>query len=407
MTRFTSFRVLAILGLLALLVWTLAVTMPGVQPSEAISSFPVEETSAPTMLPVSLPADAGIALAPTPQLLPDTAAEVAPTPQTLADVEEQLFIELYERVSPSVVHIAVTTRSNGSGAGSGFVWDTEGHVVTNNHVVESARRIEVTFADDTTAKAELVGADADNDLAVIKVDVPASRLHPVELGDSHALRVGQRAIAIGTPFGFEQTMTTGIVSGLGRVVRQESGFSLPQLVQTDAAINPGNSGGPLLDSHGQVIGVTTLIFSNRGANAGVGFAVPVNTVKRVVPSLVATGRYADPWLGIQGTSISSLLAEELDLPVEQGVLVQSVVEDGPAAKAGLRGGTRQVRFEGVALTTGGDIIVAIDDTAVQDMDDLIVYLADKSVGQRVTLTVLRDGRQQRIQVRLGDRPAGE
>lgn len=199
MTRFASFRVLAIFGLLALLVWTLAVTTPGVQPSEAISSFPVEETSAPTMLPVSLPTDAGIAVAPTPQLLPDIAAEVAPTPQTLADVEEQLFIELYERFSPSVVHIAVTTRSNGSSSGSGFVWDTEGHIVTNNHVVESARRIEVTFADDSTAEAELVGADADNDLAVIKVDVPARRLHPVELGDSDALRVGQRASPLAIP----------------------------------------------------------------------------------------------------------------------------------------------------------------------------------------------------------------
>jgi S1-C subfamily serine protease len=279
--------------------------------------------------------------------------------------------------------------------------------VTNNHVVESASRIRVTFADGITAEAELVGRDSDNDLAVIRVDVPASRLHPVELGDSDALRVGQWAIAIGNPFGFEQTMTTGIVSALGRVVRQQSGFSLPQLIQTDAAINPGNSGGPLLDSHGRVIGVTTLIYSNSGTNAGVGFAVPVDTVRRVVPSLIATGRYADPWLGIQGTSISSLLAEELDLPVEQGVLVQSVVEDGPADKAGLRGGNRQVSFEGALLAADGDIIVAIDGVSVQDMDDLIVYLADKSVGRRVTLTVLRDGAKRSVKVTLGERPAGE
>jgi S1-C subfamily serine protease len=391
----------------ALLVWTLAVST-GVQPGEAIASFPVEGTSAPTMLPVSLPAEAVTEVASPPQPLPDTVAEMASTPQPLGDVEEQLFIELYKRVSPSVVHIAVTTGSlTGSGTGSGFVWDTEGHIVTNNHVVESARRIEVRFADDTTAEAEVVGTDADSDLAVIKVDVPARRLHPVVLGDSDTLLVGQRAIAIGNPFGLEQTMTTGIVSALGRVLRQQSGFSLPQLIQTDAAINPGNSGGPLLDSQGQVIGVTTLIFSSSGTNAGVGFAVPVNTVKRVVPPLIATGRYADPWLGIQGASITSLLAEELDLPVDQGVLVQSVVEDGPAAKAGLRGGDRQVSFEGALLATGGDIIVAIDDVAVQDMDDLIVYLADRSVGQRVTLTVLRDGRQQRIELRLDERPAGE
>jgi S1-C subfamily serine protease len=392
----------------ALLIWTLVVSMPGVQPGEAIASFPVEGTSAPTMLPVSLPADAATEVASPPQPLPDTLTEVAPTPQPLVDVEEQLFIELYQRVSPSVVHIAVTTGGlTGSGTGSGFVWDTEGHIVTNNHVVESARRIEVRFADDTTGEAEVVGTDADSDLAVIRVDVPASLLEPVELGDSDALCVGQRAIAIGNPFGLEQTMTTGIVSALGRVLRQQSGFSLPQLIQTDAAINPGNSGGPLLDSQGRVIGVTTLIFSSSGTNAGVGFAVPVNTVKRVVPSLIATGRYADPWLGIQGGSITSLLAEDLDLPVDQGVLVQTVVPGGPADEAGLRGGDRQVSFEGAPLATGGDIIMAIDDTAVQDMDDLIVYLADMSVGQRVTLTVLRDGRQQRIELRLGERPAGE
>lgn len=404
MTRFAPFRVLAVLGLLALLIWALAVAMPGVPAGEAVASFLVEEITAPTVLPVSLPAEVGMEAVPTSQQLPRTDTEVAPTPQTLADLEEQLFVELYERVSPSVVHIAVTTRSS-SGAGSGFVWDTEGHIVTNNHVVEGARRIVVSFADDSTAEAELVGADADSDLAVIKVDVPASRLHPVELGDSDALRVGQRAIAIGNPFGFEQTMTTGIVSALGRMVRQQSGFSLPELIQTDAAINPGNSGGPLLDSHGRVIGVTTLIFSRSGANAGVGFAVPVDTLKRVVPSLIATGRYADPWLAIQGLSITPLLAEALDLRVEQGVLVQSVIEGGPAAKAGLRGGDQQARFEGRLLTTDGDIIVAIDDAAVQDMDDLIVYLADTSVGQRVTLTVLRNGRRQRIQVRLGERPA--
>ncbi|MBL7183459.1 MAG: trypsin-like peptidase domain-containing protein [Anaerolineae bacterium] len=365
------------LGLLTLLLlsWTLMVQWPVVSVGEAAAAPGIEETATPTPLPDD--------------------------PLAIAYAEEQLFIELYKRVSPSVVHISVNA---GRITGSGFVWDTEGHIVTNNHIVEGATRIEMTFADDTTAKAELVGADADNDLAVIKVDLPASQLKPVELGDSDALRVGQRAIAIGNPFGLEQTMTTGIVSALGRVLRQETGFSLPQLIQTDAAINPGNSGGPLLDSQGRVISVTTLIFSNSGTNAGVGFAVPVGAVKRVVPSLVATGRYADPWLGIQGTSISSLLAEELDLPVDEGVLVQSVVEDGPADKAGLRGGDRQVRFEGVALTTGGDIIVAIGGVSVQDMDDLIVYLADKSVGQRVTLTVLRDGRRQRIQVTLGERP---
>jgi 2-alkenal reductase len=224
------------------------------------------------------------------------------------------------------------------------------------------------------------------------------------LGDSAALRVGQRAIAVGNPFGLEQTMTTGIISALGRVVRQESGFSLPQLIQTDAAINPGNSGGPLLDSQGRVIGVTTLIFSQSGRSAGVGFAVPVNTVKRVTPSLIATGRYADPWLGITGMSMTAVLAEALKLPVERGVLVQEAVQGGPAEKAGLRSSDRQVEFDGALLAIGGDVIVAIDGVAVQDMDDLIVYLADTTVGQTVTLTVLRDDEEQNVDVTLEERP---
>ena len=389
------------LGLLvvALLGWGLMVQGPRVGVSEAAPFAPVDvAASAASLSDGRLVETDGGKIVATPTPLPDD-------PLALSYAEEQLFIELYQRVSPSVVYIEITTRSNQTGSGSGFVWDTEGHIVTNNHVVESASRIKVTFADGTTAQAKVVGTDADNDLAVIKVDVAASRLHPVQLGDSDALRVGQRAIAIGNPFGFEQTMTTGIVSGLGRVVRQESGFSLPQLIQTDAAINPGNSGGPLLDSHGRVIGVTTLIYSNSGTNAGVGFAVPVNTVKRVAPSLIATGGYADAWLGIQGMSITTQLAEALDLSVKQGVLVQTVVEGGPAAQAGLQGGNRQVRFEGATLVSGGDIILAIDGLEVQDMDNLIVYLADHtSVGQKVTLTVLRNGAKRSVTVTLGERP---
>jgi len=376
-------RNVALLGLgllaLALLSWNLMVQGPGINTGEAAAALQADAT--PTPIPVT------------------------DDPLAAAYAEEQLFIELYERVSPSVVHIAVTAASSTrGGTGSGFVLDTEGHIVTNNHVVEEASRILVTFADETTAEAELVGADADSDLAVIQVDVSADRLRPVKLGDSDALRVGQRAIAIGNPFGLEQTMTTGIVSALGRVLRQESGFSLPQLIQTDAAINPGNSGGPLLDSQGRVIGVTTLIYSNSGSSSGVGFAVPVNTVKRVVPSLIAIGRYADPWLGIEGLGVTPLLAEGLDLPVEQGVLVQTVIEGGPAEKAGLRGADQQVRFEGTFLGTGGDIIVAIDDVTLQDMDDLIVYLADTTVGQTIELTVLRDGAEQTVKVTLEERP---
>jgi S1-C subfamily serine protease len=322
----------------------------------------------------------------------------------LAAAEEQLLIQLYERVSASVVNISVMTR-RGGGTGSGFVFDSEGRIVTNNHVVEGAEQILVRFADDTTIEAELMGADPDSDLAVIKVDVPDGLLRPVQLGDSSMLRVGQRAIAVGNPFGFEQTMTTGIISALGRVVRQNSGFSLPQLIQTDAAINPGNSGGPLLDSRGQVIGVNTLIFSSSGSSAGIGFAVPVNAVKRVVPVLIDNGSYADPWLGITGLSVTPPIAEALELPVDRGVMLRDIVPEGPAAKAALRGNDSRIESEGGALPAGGDIIVSLDGQTIRDMDDLISHLAERMVGQVVTLGIIRGGEEQAVDVVLGERPA--
>jgi S1-C subfamily serine protease len=321
----------------------------------------------------------------------------------LAAAEEQLLVNLYERVSSSVVNIAVSTPFGG-GTGSGFVLDNNGHIATNNHVIEGAEQILVRFADETLVEAELVGADVDSDLAVIRVDVPADLLSEVRLGDSSTLRVGQRAIAVGNPFGLEQTMTTGIISALGRVVRQESGFSLPQLIQTDAAINPGNSGGPLLNARGEVIGVNTFIFSPSGSSSGVGFAVPVNTVKRVVPSLFAIGRYEDPWLGISGLSINPVVAGALDLPVEQGILLQAVVPEGPAERAGLRGNDQRAEIDGRLLPTGGDIIVAIDGVELRDMDDLVAYLAETTVGQTVTLDILREGERQSADVLLEERP---
>jgi S1-C subfamily serine protease len=379
--------------LIALLGGNLAATTFGVDPTEIGSVAPLAARASQGPLSEERGADLDI-----PALLEEDLL-------ALAAAEEQLLISLYENVSFSVVHIAAST-AFGGGTGSGFVLNTDGHIVTNNHVVEGAEQILVRFADDTLVEAELMGADADSDLAVLWVDVPTDILKPVQLGDSSALRVGQRAIAVGNPFGFEQTMTTGIISALGRVVRQESGFSLPQLIQTDAAINPGNSGGPLLDSKGQVIGVNTLIFSSSGSSAGVGFAVPVDTVKRVVPALIATGRYADPWLGISGLTITPIVAEALALPVEQGVLVQVVVEDGPADQAGLRGNDQQVEWDGTALPAGGDIITAIDGAEVRDMDDLVVHLAEKAVGQPVTLDINRGGERQSVEVILAERPQG-
>jgi S1-C subfamily serine protease len=387
--------------LVALLLWVM-VGMPGAVAGEVITTAPAGEPAVPVVAE-DLPAEGQEVAAPVGGTSSEMATEPMSQTSSSVDQEEQLLIDLYEQISPSVVYIAVTTRF-GDGTGTGFVLDQEGHIVTNNHVVEGAERIAVNLVDGTTAEAELVGADADSDLAVIRVDLPADGLRPVELGDSTSLRVGQRAIAIGNPFGLEQTMTTGIVSALGRVLRQDSGFSLPQLVQTDAAINPGNSGGPLLDSDGRVIGVTTLIYSESGTSSGVGFAVPVETVKRVVPALIETGAYADPWLGIEGTSLSPTLAEELGLAVEEGVLVQNVVQGGPAATGGLRGSSQFVTLDGARIGRDGDIITAIDGVLVGDMDDLIVYLADRQVGQKVVLTVLRDGSERTVEVTLAERP---
>ncbi len=320
--------------------------------------------------------------------------------------QEELLANLYKAVNRSVVNINMTM-SVGEGAGSGFVYDLQGHIITNNHVVEGVDKIYVTFADGKMVPATVIGTDADSDLAVIKVDVDAEELHPVTLGESASLVVGQMAIAIGNPFGLEGTMTSGIVSALGRVISTDSSrYSMVDLIQTDAPINPGNSGGPLLDSAGRVIGVNTMIYTESGTSSGVGMAVPVDTVKRVVPQVLEKGSYAHPWLGVSGMSITPVLAEALDLPVEQGVLVESVVNGGPADLAGLRGGTQTRMVDGESFAVDGDIIVGIGEVEVQSFDDVVSYLARNTrAGQNLQITVLRDGRRQTFTVTLGERPS--
>jgi 2-alkenal reductase len=363
-------------------------------------------------VPVALSSQLALqpAAAPTQPLTGPTPAS-APTLDTTTVVGalEELMIGVYKQVNPSVVHIRVTVgrgRFTQQATGSGFVLDRRGHIVTNNHVVEGATDITVTFADDTEVPAKVVGTDPGSDLAVIAVDLPADSLHPAELGDSDQVVPGQLTIAIGNPFGLEGSMTMGIVSAVGRVIQPEaSRFSIAHMIQTDAPINPGNSGGPLLDSQGRVIGVNTLIFSQTGTSAGVGFAVPVNTVKRVVPELIARGRYDHPWLGISGYSITPRLARELDLPAERGVLIGDVDANGPAARAGLRGGSRQVVVDGTPFIVGGDMVIAIDGRPVKSMDDIIGYLEEeRQVGDVVRLTVLRAGQEREITVRLAARP---
>jgi 2-alkenal reductase len=332
------------------------------------------------------------------------------------DAEEQLLINIYARVNPAVVNINVSANLFGDlsdfGAGSGFVIDKEGHIVTNNHVVEGADQLRVTFADGAVAAAEIVARDEDSDLAVIKVDVNPDRLVPLELGDSSSLRVGQRVVAIGNPWDLGGTMTAGIVSALGRTlpgrVTPELGrYSIPDLIQTDAAINPGNSGGPLVDSHGLVVGVNSAIRSESNSNSGVGFAVPVDIVKRVVPALISEGRYRYPYLGITANSEVTVadLVEELDLPVQRGVMIAEVTQGQPAERVGLRGGTDTLDFFGLPVVIGGDIILAIDDYELRDFDDLIAYLVrETSVGQEVVLTILRGEESLQVPLTLGERP---
>ncbi|MCA9937121.1 MAG: trypsin-like peptidase domain-containing protein [Anaerolineales bacterium] len=325
------------------------------------------------------------------------------------DVEEQLITNLYQRVSPSVVHITsqVVQMSfffgpmPSEGTGSGFVMDKEGHIVTNNHVVEGASSIEVTLSDQTKVPAQVVGTDPANDLAVIKIDVSPDELIPLELGEAADLRVGQRAIAIGNPFGLDRTLTVGIISALGRPLQSDN-TTLFNVIQTDAAINPGNSGGPLLDSRGRLIGVNTAVQQNA---EGIGFAVPVSTVKRVIPVLLEKGYYPHPWLGLLGYSIDAELAQALNLPVSRGVLVAQLYEQGPARDAGIHGAQQQVIIGNRRVLVGGDIITAIDNQPVTDWDALAQYLEEQTqVGQTVTLTLYRDQAEIQLDLILGEQP---
>lgn len=345
---------------------------------------------------------------------------------------------IYTTVSPSVVNIRVVEKVSAtdlgsteipgfpfynlpqgqqpeqqfqSALGSGFVWDQNGHIVTNNHVVAGADKIEVTFSDGTIVPATLVGADPDSDLAVLKVDVTADQLHPVQIGDSNAVKVGELAIAIGNPFGLEGSMTTGIISAVGRSLPADEtsaqSYTIPDVIQTDAPINPGNSGGILIDAQGQVLGVTSAIESPVRANAGVGFAIPSAIVQNVVPALIKDGKYIHTWLGISGTTLVPDLAKAMNLKKSQrGALVEEVLPNSPAEKAGLRGSNQQITIDGQTATVGGDVITAIDNQQVLQMGDLIAYLARSTkVDQKVTLTIVRDGKQQTLDVTLAARPS--
>ncbi len=358
----------------------------------------------------------------TPIALPTQASAPAATavvnPESVAAYEGTLE-NIYSQVAPSVVNINVVLQSgnlpgqNSGALGSGFIWDTQGDIVTNNHVVDGATDIQVAFSDGTTYPAKVVGTDPYSDLAVIKVNAPANLLKTVTMADSTKVKVGQIAIAIGTPFGLQGSMTVGIVSAIGRELPVDQGssqtgsYQIPDIIQTDAAINPGNSGGVLVDDQGQVIGVTAAIQSGTGSNAGIGFVIPSVIVNKVIPSLISTGAYKHSWLGISGLSLTPDLAQAMNLSAQQrGALIETVTAGGPSEAAGLHASQNTTTISGQSVQVGGDVIIGIDQQPVTTMDDVIAYLATNTeVGQKVTLTILRNGSQQNIDVTLGERPA--
>jgi S1-C subfamily serine protease len=338
--------------------------------------------------------------------------------------------ELFSNVEKSVVQVAKeedTDISSDSTLGSGFVYDTDGHIITNYHVIAGGAtegNIQVTFLDGSTYNARLIGGDPFSDLAVLQLereDIPLDKLVPLPIGDSTALSVGEGVVAIGNPFGLSGSMTEGIISGLGRIlpsVEQEEdpntlpsdllpsrGFLIPDIIQTDAPINPGNSGGPLLNEQGKVIGINTAIFSTTGASAGIGFAIPSNTIKKVIPSLITRGDYQHPYLGIVGLDITPEMADALGLEEARGFLVTDVSRGSPAQKAGMQGGSSPTNIDGREIALGGDVILEIDENTVRKLDDVLTYLErEKKVGDAVQLTILRNGVTENISLTLGPRP---
>ena len=359
------------------------------------------------------------------QPTPRPPATVAPPPDGI-DYESAVLRSVYEQVNPSVVNITVNMEHpllSGSdeelpegfeitSSGSGFVWDTDGHIVTNYHVVEGASSVQVTFSDGTMALAEVVGQDDDSDLAVIQIDPTGYALVPVRLGDIADIYVGMRVAAIGNPFGLQGTLTSGIVSAIGRSIPAPitgSNYSIPDSIQTDAAINPGNSGGPLLNERGEVIGVNAQIRSEVRSNSGVGFAVPVSIISRVVPSLIESGSYAHSFLGVSGSTFSPICADELGLePTVRGVIVGEAIAGGPAERAGLRGAERRIDSAYPTIcpnAAGGDLVMAINGQALTSFDDMLIYMARyTSPGDTVQLTILRDGEESQVDLTLAARP---
>lgn len=320
--------------------------------------------------------------------------------------------DLFQKVEESVVQITDSSETDvfESRLGSGFVYDDNGHIITNYHVVGGGgNRLDVTFPDGTVYRASLIGSDSAADIAILYVEgVPKEKLLPLSLADSSKVRVGERVAAIGNPFGLSGSLSTGIVSGVGRQIpaQEEEGFTIPDIIQTDAPINPGNSGGPLLNMRGEVIGINSAIYSTTGQFAGVGFAIPSNTIAQVVPSLITTGSYQHPWLGVAGRDMTPGIAELLGIDERRGFLVMDVVAGSPAEKAGLERGNEDTVIDGIPLKLGGDVIIAVDNNTVRKIDDILAYMEmEKSVGDDLKLTILREGQTIEVIATLAARPS--
>ena len=316
--------------------------------------------------------------------------------------------EIFERTEESVVQVNIRSDNainNRGNMGSGFVYKDDGYIITNHHVVDNAERVTITFLDGESYIAKIIGTDADLDIAVLKVEIGSTYLQPIPIGDSSNLKVGEPIAAIGNPFGLSGSMTSGIISQIGRLLPQDSGYSIPDVIQTDAAINPGNSGGPLLNMKGEVVGMNTAIQSATGEFTGVGFAVPSNTIKKVVPVLIRDGIFHHPWMGISGSDVDPDLAKIRELNSSKGFLIATVIEGSPADAAGLQGVTITKEIDGREYALDGDIIIKIDDVVVRKISDILIHLQrEKSIGDELIMTVNRDGTMIEAVLVLGERP---
>jgi len=325
--------------------------------------------------------------------------------------EESINVRIYRQASPAVANILTKATEYDffmdpvpvEGAGSGFVIDPRGYILTNYHVVAGAQSIEVILGDKTRAPAKFIGADQRNDVALIKIDPKGKQLAALPLGDSSALQVGQKVLAIGDPFGFQSTLTTGVVSALGRTVQTSDTTYIDDAIQTDASINRGNSGGPLIDTHGDVIGINSAIYTPSGTTAGIGFAIPINTAKLIANDLMTEGKVRRAYLGVRTIPVAGWLSEALDLPVQEGLLVEQTTKGGPAAAAGIRGGDRVAQAGMRRIMIGGDVIVGIEGQKVSNQFDIDYILNRKRPGDTVTITLYRGGKKVDIPVKLGER----